>query len=130
MAQPSFLVSTVRNFKTLFKADAFSGILLIAVAIVAMVVANSGAAAAYFGLFEGSLFGREFWAQVPGNTDKLMYLDTIKGWVNDVLMVVFFFVVGLEVKREIIAGDLSDPKARNLPIIAAIAGMVAPMGVY
>ncbi|VVS98234.1 Na+/H+ antiporter NhaA [Erythrobacter sp. EC-HK427] len=130
MAQPNFLVSTVRNFKTLFKADAFSGILLIAVAIVAMVVANSGAAAAYFGLFESSLFGWEFWEQVPGNTDKLMYLDTIKGWVNDVLMVVFFFVVGLEVKREIIAGNLSDPKARNLPIIAAIAGMVAPMGVY
>ncbi|MGB3166258.1 MAG: Na+/H+ antiporter NhaA [Alteraurantiacibacter sp.] len=130
MNNPSLLRRTVENFTTLFKADAFAGILLIAVALVAMIIANSGAAGAYFALFGDSLFGREFWEQVPGNTDKLMYLDTIKGWVNDVLMVVFFFVVGLEVKREIIAGNLSDPKARNLPMLAAIAGMAVPMGVF
>ena len=124
------LTRTVRNFSALFKADAFAGLLLIAVAIVAMVIANSGASDAYFSMFTDSLFGEAFWAQVPGNTEKLMYLDTIKGWVNDVLMVVFFFVVGLEVKRELIAGNLSDPKARNLPILAAIAGMAVPMGVF
>ena len=119
MAQPSLLKSAVRNFTTLFKADAFSGILLIAVAILALIVANSGVSAAYFELFNGELWAKD-----------VFYLNTLHLWVNDGLMVIFFFVVGLEVKREIIAGNLSDAKARNLPIIAAIAGMAAPAFVY
>ena len=119
MTQPSFLTRTVRNFATLFRADAFAGILLIAVAFVAMVVANSGVAPAYFELFNGYLWDKD-----------VFYLNTLHLWVNDGLMVIFFFVVGLEVKREIISGNLSDPKARNLPILAAIAGMAAPAAVY
>ena len=130
MPEPSLITAAVRNFKALFKADAFEGILLIAVAVVAMVVANSGVAPAYRELFEGSLFGREFWQGVPGNIDKLMYLDTLHGWINDGLMVIFFFVVGLEVKRELISGNLSDPQQRNLPVIAAIAGMAIPILVF
>ena len=119
MSEPSTITKAVRNFTALFKADAFAGILLILVAIVAMVVANSGVAPAYFELFNGYLWSKD-----------AFYLNTIHLWVNDGLMVIFFFVVGLEVKREIIAGNLSDPKARNLPILAAIAGMAAPAAVY
>ena len=119
MANPSILTRTVRNFTTLFKADAFAGILLIAVAIVALIVANSGVSDAYFEMFNGYLWPKE-----------TFYLNTIHLWVNDGLMVIFFFVVGLEVKREIIAGNLSDPKARNLPILAAAAGMAAPAAMY
>ncbi|RJY09084.1 Na+/H+ antiporter NhaA [Aurantiacibacter aquimixticola] len=119
MAQPSFLTRTVRNFSALFKADAFEGILLIAVAITALVVANSGVAGSYFELFNGYLWPKE-----------TFYLNTLHLWVNDGLMVIFFFVVGLEVKRELIAGNLSDPKARNLPILAAIAGMAFPAALY
>ena len=113
------LSRAVRNFTTLFKADAFEGVLLILVAIVAMIVANSGVADAYFGMFQGDLW-----------TKDVFYLNTLHLWVNDGLMVIFFFVVGLEVKREIISGNLSDAKARNLPIIAAIAGMAAPILVF
>ena len=119
MAQPSFLRSAVRNFSALFKADAFEGILLIAVAITALVIANSGVANSYFELFNGYLWPKESF-----------YLNTLHLWINDGLMVIFFFVVGLEVKRELISGNLSDPKARNLPILAAIAGMAAPAGIY
>jgi len=119
MAEPSILKSAVRNFTALFKADAFEGILLIAVAIVALVVANSGVAPAYFELFNGYLWPKE-----------TFYLNTIHLWVNDGLMVIFFFVVGLEVKREIYRGNLADPKARTLPIVAAAAGMAAPAAVY
>ena len=130
MSEPSIIKVAVRNFKALFKADAFEGILLIAVAIVAIVIANSGVAGAYRDLFEGSLFGRDFWESVPGNIDKLMYLDTLHGWINDGLMVIFFFVVGLEVKRELISGNLSDPAQRTLPILAAAAGMAMPILVF
>ena len=119
MTQASLLTRTVRNFTALFRANAFEGVLLILVAIVAMVVANSGVADSYFGMFKGELWPKD-----------VFYLNTIHLWVNDALMVIFFFVVGLEVKREIIAGNLSDAKARNLPIIAAIAGMAIPILVF
>lgn len=119
MSQPSLLQTAVRPFQALFKADAFEGILLIAVAIVAMIVANSGIAPAYFELFNGYLWSKD-----------IFYLNTLHLWINDGLMAVFFFVVGLEVKREIISGNLSDPKARNLPILAAAAGMAAPVLVF
>ncbi len=119
MSEPSIIKKAVRNFTALFKADAFEGMLLIAVALIALIVANSGVAGAYFELFNGYLWSKE-----------TFYLNTLHLWVNDGLMVIFFFVVGLEVKREIIAGNLSDPKARNLPILAAIAGMAAPAAVY
>lgn len=119
MAPPNALRSAVRNFTALFKADAFEGMLLIAVAIVALVVANSGVAPAYFELFNGYLWSKD-----------TFYLNTLHLWVNDGLMVIFFFVVGLEVKRELYRGNLADPKARTLPILAAAAGMAAPAAVY
>ena len=117
---PTPIIKTAaRNFKALFKADAFEGMLLIAVAAIAMIVANSGVQDAYRGLFYGELWDKE-----------AFYLNTLHLWINDGLMVIFFFVVGLEVKRELISGNLSNPEARTLPIMAAIAGMVAPAGVY
>ncbi len=119
MSEPSIIKAAVRNFKTLFRADAFEGMLLIAVAVLAMIVANSGVSGAYAELFHGYLWPKE-----------TFYLNTLHLWINDGLMVIFFFVVGLEVKREIISGNLADPKARNLPILAAIAGMAAPAAVY
>ncbi|MEN7538710.1 Na+/H+ antiporter NhaA [Aurantiacibacter flavus] len=119
MNQPSLITTAVRPFKALFKADSFEGILLIAVAALAMIVANSGVSGAYHELFQGYLWSKE-----------TFYLNTMHLWINDGLMVIFFFVVGLEVKRELIAGNLSDPKQRNLPVLAAIAGMAAPAAVY
>ncbi|OYX08206.1 MAG: Na+/H+ antiporter NhaA [Sphingomonadales bacterium 32-68-7] len=63
------------------------------------------------------------WSPVPK-------LDTLHLWINDGLMAVFFFVVGLEVKREIVIGNLADPRSRRLPVVAAIAGMAVPALVY
>ena len=119
MAPPRIIKTAVRPFKALFKADAFEGILLISVAVLAMLVANSAASHAYHDLFHGYLFPKE-----------VFKLNTLHLWINDGLMAIFFFVVGLEVKRELISGNLSDPKQRNLPILAAIAGMAAPALVY
>ena len=119
MAPPPLLTAAGRPFKALFASDAFEGILLIAVAILAIVVANSALGEDYHHLFHGTLA----WSPIPK-------LDNLHMWINDALMVVFFFVVGLEVKREIIAGNLADARSRRLPVLAAVAGMAAPALVY
>lgn len=120
MVQPRLRLTTaIRPFKALFVSDAFEGILLIAVAAAAILVANSALAHEYHALFHDTLP----WTPIP----KLYNLHL---WINDALMAIFFFVVGLEVKREIIAGQLSDPQQRRLPVLAAIAGMAAPAAMY
>lgn len=116
---PFALSSAVRPFKALFASDAFAGILLIFVAAAAILIANSPLAPQYQNFFHGTLP----WTPIAK-------LDTLHLWINDALMAIFFFVVGLEVKREIIAGNLSDARMRRLPILAAIAGMAAPAAVY
>ena len=93
--------------------------MLIVVAAAAMLAANSPFAAEYKQLFYGELP----WTPIA----KLKDLHL---WINDGLMAIFFFVVGLEVKREMISGSLSDPAARRLPMLAAAAGMVVPAIVY
>ena len=119
MVRPTLLQTAARPFKALFKADAFEGVLLIAVALLAMVVANSPLAETYHHVLHGELF--------PTSTFKL---NTAHLWVNDALMAVFFFVVGMEVKRELLEGNLADPRQRTLPVLAAIAGMAAPAVVF
>lgn len=105
--------------RALFVSDASAGILLIFVAAAAMLAANSPLASEYRELFYGDLS----WTPIPK-------LDDLHLWINDGLMAIFFFVVGLEVKRELIAGQLADPMKRRLPVVAAAAGMFVPAGVY
>ncbi len=105
--------------KALFVGDASAGVLLIVVAAAAMLAANSPFASEYKQLFYGELA----WTPIP----KLKDLHL---WINDGLMAVFFFVVGLEVKREVVCGSLADPAARRLPMVAAVAGMLAPAAVF
>jgi NhaA family Na+:H+ antiporter len=84
-----------------------------------MLVANSPLAEGYHAVFHGKL------AWTP-----IAKLDTLHLWINDALMAIFFFVVGLEIKREVLDGQLSSPAKRRLPIVAAIAGMAVPAIVY
>ncbi|MEL7198887.1 MAG: Na+/H+ antiporter NhaA [Pseudomonadota bacterium] len=105
--------------RALFVGDASAGILLILVAAAAMLAANSALSSEYKDLFYGEL------AWTP-----ISKLKDLHYWINDGLMAVFFFVVGLEVKREVVSGSLSDPAARRLPMMAALAGMLAPAAVY
>ncbi len=113
------LRSVFAPVRALFVGDASAGILLILVAAAAMLAANSPLASEYRELFYGELR----WTPIPK-------LDDLHLWINDGLMAVFFFVVGLEVKRELIAGQLSDPMQRRLPVVAAVAGMFVPAAVY
>lgn len=105
--------------RALFTGDAAAGILLIAVAAAAMLAANSPLAGTYTQVFHGTLP----FSPVPK-------LDTLHLWINDGLMAVFFFVVGLEVKRELVAGQLATPAQRRLPMLAAAAGMAVPAAVF
>lgn len=105
--------------RALFVSDASAGILLIAVAAAAMLAANSVFAETYHGLFHNPLA----WTPIPK-------LDTLHLWINDGLMAIFFFVVGLEVKREWIEGQLSTAEQRRLPVMAAAAGMIVPALIY
>lgn len=100
-------------------SESAAGVLLIVVAAAAVLVANSPLASAYHDLFHHPLG----WTPVAK-------LDTWHLWINDALMALFFFVVGLEIKREVLDGELSTPAKRRLPVLAALAGMAAPAAVY
>lgn len=105
--------------RALFVSDASAGILLILVAAAAMLAANSALAGTYHDLFHGTLR----WTPIAK-------LNNLHLWINDGLMAIFFFVVGLEVKREWIEGQLSSADQRKLPVLAAAAGMIVPAALY
>lgn len=101
--------------------EASSGIVLIIATVIALVMANTGMHHLYHDILH-----------YPINLEigSLMLHGSIHHWVNDALMVVFFFVVGLEIKREMVSGELSSPKKAALPMFAALGGMVVPALVY
>lgn len=101
------------------RGEAGAGVLLIAVAVAALVAANSPLAGPYHELFHAPLG----WTPVAK-------LNTLHLWINDALMALFFFVVGLEIKREVLDGELASPARRRLPVLAALAGMAVPALVY
>ncbi|WP_427968497.1 Na+/H+ antiporter NhaA [Altererythrobacter sp.] len=113
------LRSVFAPVRSLFVSDASAGILLILVAAAAMLAANSPLSGEYRELFYGELS----WTPIAK-------LHDLHLWINDALMAIFFFVVGLEVKREIVAGQLSDARQRRLPMFAAGAGMAVPAAIY
>jgi NhaA family Na+:H+ antiporter len=102
--------SALRDF---LKSEAAGGIILMAVALIAILVANSPAAALYFGVLNSYVAGL-----------------SVLHWINDALMAVFFLLVGLEIKREFLDGQLSSWSRRALPGFAALGGMVAPALIY
>lgn len=105
----------VRNFMAI---EAASGVVLVIATIVALVWANSPWSDVYHEILDLHLF-IEF-----GDTHIID--ESVEHLINDGLMAIFFFVVGMEIKRELVAGELRDPRAAALPTIAAVGGMVVP----
>lgn len=103
----------------LFGGEAGAGVLLIAVALIALGLANSPWAAPWHDLFHHAL-----------PVSPIAKLSNLHAWVNDGLMAMFFFVVGLEIKREVLDGELSRPAQRRLPVLAAALGMAVPALIY
>lgn len=114
----SILPSALRSF---LESEAAGGILLMAAAFIALLVANSPLAQNYFDFLH--------WKTGPELTPKLGPM-TVHLWINDGLMAIFFLLVGLEIKREFVDGQLASWSARRLPFIAAAAGMIVPALVY
>ncbi|CAA0084666.1 Na(+)/H(+) antiporter NhaA [BD1-7 clade bacterium] len=108
-----------------FKGEAAGGILLMLATLLALIVANSPAAYLYDWFINLHLSVGVFEDDFLFEIDKPLLL-----WINDGLMVAFFLVVGLELKREIVEGELSEPKKVVLPALGAIGGMAAPALVY
>ena len=101
--------------------EAASGVLLLVCTAMALVLANSAA---------GSWYASIWKTPVGFAIGDFSMMHSLKHWINDGLMAVFFFVVGLEVKRELVHGELRDPRRAALPVAAALGGMVVPAALY
>jgi NhaA family Na+:H+ antiporter len=110
-----------RPLRRIFAFEATSGLLLIAAAAVALVWANSSAAGIYGALWHASIGFR---------LGSLVFERSLEWFVNDVLMAIFFFVVGLEIRKELHDGQLSEWRRAALPVVGALGGMVAPAVLY
>lgn len=110
----------VRPLRDFISTEAAGGALLLAAALCALAWAN----------IPGGGYG-DFWDTRADLQLGVVEFDaTIRGWVNDGLMAVFFFVVGLEIKRELLVGELASKKVAALPVAAAAGGMALPAAIY
>ncbi len=110
-----------------FKLEAAGGILLVIAAALALLVANSPLFELYDYMINQVKFGIGF--TDPNGTD-FQIKKSVLLWINDGLMAVFFFLVGLEIKREIVSGELSSKDKIVLPAIAAVGGILLPAAIY
>ena len=98
-----------------------SGIVLLVTTVIALLLANSLLQAGYLALLD---------MHVSIAAGPFVLDESVLHWINDGLMALFFFLVGLEIKREVLVGELANPRAAALPIVAAVGGVVAPAIIY
>ena len=110
-----------KPFKYFFKLESSAGFVLLFAAILALIISNGSLSDNYFSILQKHL--------TLGTKNFGLKLSVIH-WINDVLMAIFFFLVSLEIKREFIQGELSNPKQALLPIIGAVGGMLVPALFY
>ena len=107
------------RLRRLLHGEAGAGVLLMGCAVLAMALANSPWGHAWHDLFHR-----------PLGWSPLAHLGNLHAWINDALMALFFFTVGLEIKREVLVGELSTPAQRRLPVMAAAMGMAVPALIF
>ena len=110
-----------KPFKYFFKLESSSGFLLLLAAILALIISNGDLSDNYFSILQ---------AYITLGTENFGLKLSLIHWINDVLMAIFFFLVSLEIKREFLQGELSNPKQALLPIIGAVGGMLVPALFY
>lgn len=112
------LISPFENF---FKHEAASGIVLIINTVLAMIFANSPLSDVYHKVLQ---------YPISIGVGHFVLTEPVLLWINDALMAIFFFTVGMEIKRELLHGELSTPSKATLPVVAAIGGMLVPATIY
>ena len=116
------MIQPISNvFKWFFKLEAASGLMLLFTAVLALVVSNSDLNSTYIKVLNTYFFL---------GFGKFGINLTVLHWINDALMAIFFFLVTLEIKREFIQGELSNPKQAMLPIFGAVGGMLVTALIY
>ncbi len=108
-------------FKKFLSSNTSGGILLFVCVILSLIIANTGLASGFNNILQ-TTFGFE--------NDSVQLKYSLKAWIDDGLMAIFFLLVGLEIKRELVEGELSSPKKAALPILAAIGGAIVPAIIY
>jgi len=108
-------------FENFLHAQTTTGLVLMFMTVVALILANSPLSESYAHLFH---------TNIDFNVGDWRLSHSIHHWINDGLMAVFFFMVGLEIKREVLVGELSNIKVAILPILSAIGGMILPALIY
>src|ERR1700751_5723944 len=108
-------------FQRFFRTETVGGLVLLGFALAALAIANSPLSEAYNHLWEIPL--------TVGPAPHELSLS-LREWIDDGLMAVFFLLVGLEIKRELLAGELSSAKQAALPIACALGGMIVPAAIY
>lgn len=112
---------SVNAFQEFLQLEAAGGIVLMIATVIALICSNSPLAEQYHHLLELPIVVSVAGQGVSGS---------VHFWINDALMAIFFFVVGMEIKRELLTGDLSSWKKASLPVIAALGGMLVPALIY
>ncbi len=111
----------IAPFERFLHIEAASGVVLLLSAALALVLANSPVSEEFLALWK---------TPVGFAAGSFRVSHSLQHWINDGLMAIFFFVIGLEVKRELVVGELKDKRRAVLPIAAALGGMIVPAGVY
>lgn len=111
----------LQAFKDFFRSGQIGGVLLLLCVAISLFIANSSFKDAFSAVLATD-FGFTYGTKV--------YSFTVSAWINDALMAVFFLLVGLEIKREMVEGELSSVKKASLPVVAALGGMLVPAFIY
>lgn len=111
----------LQPFQEFIQTETFSGILLLFFTGLALIWTNTSLKDSYFNLWH---------TKISLGFGSFLLQEPLHFWINDGLMAIFFFMVGLEIKREILAGELSSPRLAALPVIAAAGGMLFPALIY
>ena len=121
LPRPTAVERILQPFQEFLRIEASAGVLLLICTAVALVWSNSPIGSSYFKLIH---------APVTVGLGPFVLSKPLLLWINDGLMAIFFFVVGLEIKREILIGELSSARKAALPIAAALGGMIVPAAIY
>ncbi len=118
MSDKTSILNPVQKF---IKAESFSGILLFFVTIMALILSNSPVRSSFDSLWQ---------YEIGIKSENFSLVKPLILWINDGLMAIFFFLIGLEIKREILLGELNSVKKASLPLFAAFGGMLIPIAVF